>query len=158
LWSVSAWLRNGTLRITRRAARTAPALSWAPKRPPGTAARARSKGSAARAGSREPVTTGPPPRAPPSRGPQPSPPEAPTHAAGSVAEGATSSLAEDGTAAEYRLHPVEPIGLEGRTALVTGGASGIGAATARRLAAEGARVAIGDLNGPGAREVAEELD
>jgi 2-hydroxycyclohexanecarboxyl-CoA dehydrogenase len=48
--------------------------------------------------------------------------------------------------------------LEGKTALVTGGASGIGAATARRLAAEGARVAIGDLNEDGASQLAEELD
>jgi 2-hydroxycyclohexanecarboxyl-CoA dehydrogenase len=48
--------------------------------------------------------------------------------------------------------------LDGKIAFVTGGASGIGAATARRLAAEGARVAIGDLNEEGAREVAGELD
>lgn len=41
---------------------------------------------------------------------------------------------------------------------MTGGASGIGAATARRLAAEGARVAIGDVDGDGAREVAAEMD
>ena len=48
--------------------------------------------------------------------------------------------------------------LENRVALVTGGASGIGAATARRLAGEGARVAIGDIDEQGARTVAGELD
>ncbi|MEA2284379.1 MAG: 2-hydroxycyclohexanecarboxyl-CoA dehydrogenase [Solirubrobacteraceae bacterium] len=48
--------------------------------------------------------------------------------------------------------------LGARTVLLTGGASGIGAATARRLAAEGAHVAIGDLDLDGARAVASEID
>lgn len=47
--------------------------------------------------------------------------------------------------------------LEGKNALVTGGASGIGAAVARRLAAEGARVTIGDVNVDGAEAVAGEI-
>ena len=45
----------------------------------------------------------------------------------------------------------------GKTALVTGAASGIGRATAARLAAEGASVALGDLDLAGAREAAASL-
>ena len=41
---------------------------------------------------------------------------------------------------------------------MTGGASGIGAATCRRLAAEGARVAVTDVNVEGAQGVAGEID
>jgi NAD(P)-dependent dehydrogenase (short-subunit alcohol dehydrogenase family) len=47
--------------------------------------------------------------------------------------------------------------LEGRRALVTGGASGIGAAISRRLAAEAAEVVIADLNVEGAQQVASEI-
>ncbi len=47
--------------------------------------------------------------------------------------------------------------LEGRKALVTGGASGIGAAIAARLAAEGAEVWVGDVNVEGAGQVASEI-
>lgn len=47
--------------------------------------------------------------------------------------------------------------LSGRRAVVTGGASGIGAACARAFAAAGAHVVIADLNGEAAREVADEL-
>ncbi|MFC4148566.1 SDR family NAD(P)-dependent oxidoreductase [Micromonospora mangrovi] len=44
-----------------------------------------------------------------------------------------------------------------RVAFVTGGASGLGAATARRFAAEGAKVVIADINIEGAEQVAAGL-
>jgi len=47
--------------------------------------------------------------------------------------------------------------LEGRRALVTGGASGIGAATARRFAAEGANVMIADVQAKAGKEVVAEI-
>jgi NAD(P)-dependent dehydrogenase (short-subunit alcohol dehydrogenase family) len=48
--------------------------------------------------------------------------------------------------------------LEGLSALVTGGASGIGRAAARRFATEGARVVVLDLDADGGRNVADEID
>ncbi|WP_039801653.1 3-hydroxybutyrate dehydrogenase [Nocardia araoensis] len=47
--------------------------------------------------------------------------------------------------------------LAGRSALVTGGASGIGAACARALAARGATVTVADVDDVGAKTVAREL-
>lgn len=47
--------------------------------------------------------------------------------------------------------------LAGRTALVTGAASGIGAACARELASLGAVVTVADVNGPAAASVAAEI-
>jgi NAD(P)-dependent dehydrogenase (short-subunit alcohol dehydrogenase family) len=48
-------------------------------------------------------------------------------------------------------------GLDGRVAVVTGGGGGIGAATARRLSAEGVRVVVVDTDEARAREVAQSL-
>ncbi|QIS06322.1 SDR family oxidoreductase [Nocardia brasiliensis] len=47
--------------------------------------------------------------------------------------------------------------LAGRSALITGGASGIGAACARELAARGAMVTIADIDDVGAKALAREL-
>jgi rhamnulose-1-phosphate aldolase/alcohol dehydrogenase len=58
----------------------------------------------------------------------------------------------------YKLAQAPPRGeLSGRIALVTGGASGIGRAAARALAARGAHVVVADLNVAGATEVAEQI-
>jgi NAD(P)-dependent dehydrogenase (short-subunit alcohol dehydrogenase family) len=48
--------------------------------------------------------------------------------------------------------------LEGSVAIVTGAGNGIGAAIARRLYAEGARVALWDVNFESVRKLAAELD
>ncbi len=50
-----------------------------------------------------------------------------------------------------------PMDFVDRVAIVTGGASGMGAATVRRLVADGARVVIVDRNGQLAHAVAEEV-
>ncbi|MGH3864520.1 3-oxoacyl-ACP reductase [Actinokineospora sp.] len=48
--------------------------------------------------------------------------------------------------------------LEGRVAVVTGGASGIGLASVRRLAAEGAHVLVADVDPDTGKAAAEEVD
>lgn len=47
--------------------------------------------------------------------------------------------------------------LDNRTAVITGGAQGIGLAIAERFAAEGARVVIGDIDADAAKKAAEQL-
>jgi NAD(P)-dependent dehydrogenase (short-subunit alcohol dehydrogenase family) len=47
--------------------------------------------------------------------------------------------------------------LAGHTFLITGGASGLGAACARRFAAQGANVVVADLNAPAGEALAREL-
>jgi 2-keto-3-deoxy-L-fuconate dehydrogenase len=50
-----------------------------------------------------------------------------------------------------------PFRVDGRKALVTGGASGIGAATCRALHAAGAQIAIADIDQAGAEALSREL-
>jgi NAD(P)-dependent dehydrogenase (short-subunit alcohol dehydrogenase family) len=47
--------------------------------------------------------------------------------------------------------------IKGQAAIVTGGGSGLGAATARALAAAGARVAVVDINEKAAAEMAADI-
>ena len=49
---------------------------------------------------------------------------------------------------------MSPSGIEGKVALVTGAASGIGRAAALRFADEGARVVVADIDSPGAQKTA----
>jgi rhamnose utilization protein RhaD (predicted bifunctional aldolase and dehydrogenase)/NAD(P)-dependent dehydrogenase (short-subunit alcohol dehydrogenase family) len=56
-----------------------------------------------------------------------------------------------------KLSGVKPLPLQGQVALVTGGGSGIGAATAAAFADQGATVVVLDLNAKAAETVAEDL-
>ena len=56
------------------------------------------------------------------------------------------------------VSPPIPHRFDGRVAIVTGGASGIGRASAERLAAEGAQVVIADVDGDGGEAVAAAND
>ena len=47
---------------------------------------------------------------------------------------------------------------EGRVALVTGGASGIGKATVKRIAAEGGAVVVADLQDEAGQAVVDEIE
>ena len=47
--------------------------------------------------------------------------------------------------------------LKGKTAIVTGGASGFGAGIARKFIAEGAHVILVDINGAAAKTAAQEM-
>ncbi|MCW8200223.1 3-oxoacyl-ACP reductase [Verminephrobacter aporrectodeae subsp. tuberculatae] len=55
-----------------------------------------------------------------------------------------------------RIHLTQRLG--GRVAVITGGASGIGLASAKRLAAEGARVVIGDVDAAAGQAAASLVD
>ena len=63
----------------------------------------------------------------------------------------TCSISE--TPANLRI-----VDINGASAIVTGGASGIGAASARALAAKGVKVVVADMNAEKGEEIAKEID
>src|SRR3954452_5746368 len=139
----SDWARNGTHSSTIGPRPAASGFSSPSTSASGTRSRTRPAASSARPRSREPITTGVPAWASRSARPKPSAPVPPMMGPASTGR------------RDYRVPSA--MRLEGKVALVTGAGSGIGAATARRLAGEGASVAATDVNLDGAREVAGEV-
>ncbi|MDB5900157.1 MAG: fabG1 [Ramlibacter sp.] len=58
---------------------------------------------------------------------------------------------------DYKQEPVQPTSLRGMTAIVTGGARGIGLGIARTLAAEGCRLALWDIDNDSLEAASQEL-
>src|SRR3569833_2610882 len=71
----------------------------------------------------------------------------------------TRRLPRSSRSADHRIHLErrQTMLLKDQAAIVTGGASGLGAATARKLAAQGAKVAVFDLNAKLVETVAAEI-
>ena len=83
--------------------------------------------------------------------------EAKTPAASIWIEGIDDGLKWDVRQGRQPLTEVQDMATNSKLVVVTGGASGIGEATARRFAAEGATVVIGDLNTERGKIVVAEL-
>ena len=83
-------------------------------------------------------------------------PVVPQSGAGVGIEGPDAAAQPDARLDAARRLGVDPAPFAGRTAVVTGAASGVGAATARMLAARGAGVVIGDVD-PRAEDVVAQI-
>src|SRR5581483_10153263 len=76
---------------------------------------------------------------------------------GQVTPATRDRVTERGTARGEKENPM-PGRLEGKVALITGGGSGIGRASAERFAAEGARVCVVDRSLEGAAETVQRVE